>query len=117
MLAFAALLEARSAKRGDLEAMARERLRRLGVRVDLDEVLEAEERRASHILITAAKNAAPAERTAAKAKAEALLAQVKAAPDSFSDLAKKNSQDPGSAANGGDLDFFARGAMVKWFEW
>lgn len=46
MLAFAALLEARSAKRGDLEAMARERLRRLGVRVDLDEVLEAEERRA-----------------------------------------------------------------------
>jgi peptidyl-prolyl cis-trans isomerase D len=75
-----------------------------------------EERRASHILITAAKNAAPAERTAAKAKAEALLAQVKAAPDSFSDLAKKNSQDPGSAANGGDLDFFARGAMVKPFE-
>jgi hypothetical protein len=46
MLAFASLLEARSAKRGDLEAMARERLRRLGVRVDLDEVLEAEERRA-----------------------------------------------------------------------
>jgi hypothetical protein len=46
MLAFAALLEARSAKRGDLEAMARERLRRLGVRVDLDAVLEAEERRA-----------------------------------------------------------------------
>lgn len=46
MLAFAALLAARSAKRGDLEATARERLRRLGVRVDLDEVLEAEERRA-----------------------------------------------------------------------
>jgi peptidyl-prolyl cis-trans isomerase D len=31
-------------------------------------------------------------------------------------LAKKNSQDPGSSANGGDLDFFARGAMVKPFE-
>jgi peptidyl-prolyl cis-trans isomerase D len=75
-----------------------------------------EERRASHILITAAKNAAPAERNAAKAKAEALLAEVKKAPDSFGDLAKKNSQDPGSAANGGDLDFFARGAMVKPFE-
>jgi hypothetical protein len=46
MLAFAALLEARSARRGDLEANARERLRRLGVRVELNEVLEAGERRA-----------------------------------------------------------------------
>lgn len=75
-----------------------------------------EERRASHILLTAPKNAPAAERTAAKAKAEALLAEVKAKPDSFADIAKKNSQDPGSAANGGDLDFFARGAMVKPFE-
>jgi peptidyl-prolyl cis-trans isomerase D len=31
-------------------------------------------------------------------------------------VAKKNSQDPGSAVNGGDLDFFARGAMTKPFE-
>jgi peptidyl-prolyl cis-trans isomerase D len=75
-----------------------------------------EERRASHILITAPKDAPASERTAAKAKADALLAEVKAKPDSFSDVAKKNSQDPGSAANGGDLDFFARGAMVKPFE-
>ncbi len=75
-----------------------------------------EERRASHILITAPKNAPAAERTAAKAKADALLAEVKGKPDSFADVAKKNSQDPGSAANGGDLDFFARGAMVKPFE-
>ncbi len=75
-----------------------------------------EERRASHILITAPKNASAAERGAAKAKAESLLAEVKAKPDSFADVAKKNSQDPGSAANGGDLDFFARGAMVKPFE-
>ncbi len=75
-----------------------------------------EERRASHILITAPKNAPTAERGAAKARADALLAEVKNSPDSFADLAKKNSQDPGSAANGGDLDFFARGAMVKPFE-
>ena len=75
-----------------------------------------EERRASHILIAAPKGAPAAEREKAKAKAEELLAAVKKAPDSFADVAKKNSQDPGSAANGGDLDFFARGAMTKAFE-
>ena len=35
--------------------------------------------------------------------ADDLLAQIKADPGKFSDLAKKNSQDPGSAGNGGDL--------------
>lgn len=76
----------------------------------------AEERRASHILIAAPKGAPAAEREKAKAKAEELLAAVKKAPDSFAEVAKKNSQDPGSAANGGDLDFFTRGAMTKAFE-
>jgi peptidyl-prolyl cis-trans isomerase D len=75
-----------------------------------------EERRASHILIAVPKDAPPAERAKAKAKAEELLAAVKKAPDSFAEVAKKNSQDPGSAAQGGDLDFFARGAMTKAFE-
>lgn len=74
-----------------------------------------EERRASHILIAAAKSAPDADRQKAKAKAAELLAQVKKAPDSFADVARKNSQDPGSAPNGGDLDFFARDAMVKPF--
>ncbi len=74
-----------------------------------------EERRASHILIAVQKTAPEAERQKAKAKAAELLAQVKKAPDTFADLAKKNSQDPGSAPNGGDLDFFARDAMVKPF--
>ena len=74
------------------------------------------ERRASHILINAPKTAPAAEREKAKALAQELLAAVKKAPDSFADVAKKNSQDAGSAPTGGDLDFFARGAMVKPFE-
>ncbi len=75
-----------------------------------------EERRASHILINAPKGAAAAEREAAKARAADLLAQARKAPDSFAALARKHSQDGGSAERGGDLDFFARGAMVKPFE-
>ncbi len=75
-----------------------------------------EERRASHILITAAKTASQEERDKALAKAKELLQLVKQKPESFAEVARKNSQDPGSAANGGDLDFFARGAMVKPFE-
>jgi peptidyl-prolyl cis-trans isomerase D len=75
-----------------------------------------EERRASHILISVPKGAPAAEREKAKAKADELLAAVRKAPDSFAEVARKNSQDPGSAANGGDLDFFARGAMTKAFE-
>lgn len=74
-----------------------------------------EERRASHILIAAAKSLPEADRQKAKAKAVDLSAQVKKAPDSFADVARKNSQDPGSAPAGGDLDFFARDAMVKPF--
>lgn len=75
-----------------------------------------EERRASHILINAGKDAPAADRQKAKARADELLQAVRKSPDSFADVARKNSQDTGSAANGGDLDFFARGAMVKPFE-
>jgi peptidyl-prolyl cis-trans isomerase D len=75
-----------------------------------------EERRASHILIKADKSAPAEERAKAKAKAEGLLAHLKSKAASFPDLARKNSDDPGSADKGGDLDFFARGAMVKPFE-
>ena len=75
-----------------------------------------EERRASHILINAPKDMPADERKKAREKADALLVQVRKAPDSFADVARKNSQDSGSAPNGGDLDFFGRGAMVKPFE-
>jgi peptidyl-prolyl cis-trans isomerase D len=75
-----------------------------------------EQRRASHILINAPKDASASDREKARAKADALLADVRKDPKSFAQLARKNSDDPGSAANGGDLDFFAKGAMVKSFE-
>ncbi len=83
---------------------------------NLQRLSSKEERRASHILITAAKDASDADKKAARAKAEALLKTVKAKPASFAEVARKNSQDPGSAVKGGDLDFFGRGAMVKAFE-
>jgi peptidyl-prolyl cis-trans isomerase D len=75
-----------------------------------------EERRARHILIKAEKDAPAADRAKAKARAEALLAELKKNPAAFAEVAKKNSDDPGSAERGGDLDFFGRGAMVKPFE-
>ena len=83
---------------------------------NLQRLSSKEERRASHILITAAKDAPEAEKKTARAKAEELLKLVKTKPASFADVARKNSQDPGSAVKGGDLDFFGRGAMVKVFE-
>jgi peptidyl-prolyl cis-trans isomerase D len=75
-----------------------------------------EERRASHILVAVPKGASSADREKAKAKAQELLDAVNKAPAAFADVARKNSQDPGSAPNGGDLDFFSRGAMTKPFE-
>lgn len=75
-----------------------------------------EERRASHILISVTKDASASEKAKAQDKAKSLLETLRKNPDQFSDLAQKNSQDAGSAAKGGDLDFFAKGAMVKPFE-
>jgi len=75
-----------------------------------------EERRASHILIASPASASAADREKARAKAQELLAEVRKAPGTFAEVARKNSQDPGSAEKGGDLDFVTRGAMVKPFE-
>jgi len=68
--------------------------------------------RVSHILITAPKDASAADKAKAKQQAETLLAQVKAHPDQFAEIAQKNSQDPGSAAKGGDLGYFSRGMIA-----
>jgi peptidyl-prolyl cis-trans isomerase D len=71
-----------------------------------------EERRASHILVKVDPSANAADRAKAKAKAESLLAELKKNPASFADLARKNSDDSGSAEKGGDLDFFGRGGLA-----
>jgi len=75
-----------------------------------------EERAAAHILIPVKPDASAADKAAAKQLAEEVHAKVKAAPARFADLAKEFSKDPGSAAQGGDLGQFARGAMVKPFD-
>lgn len=75
-----------------------------------------EQRQVSHILINASAKAPQSEQDAAKIKAADILAQVRRAPAKFAELAQQYSQDPGSAANGGDLGFFGKGMMVKPFE-
>jgi peptidyl-prolyl cis-trans isomerase D len=71
-----------------------------------------ERRRGRHILITTGSDLDDA---AAEKKAADLVAQAKAGAD-FAQLAKDNSKDPGSAAQGGDLGWAERGMFVGPFE-
>ena len=107
MLDLEAVSASLSLSEDDLRTYYKENLDRLGGK---------EERRASHILLNATKDMPLAERDKAKARAQELLAQVRKNPSNFAEIAKKESQDSGSAPTGGDLGFFARGAMVKPFE-
>jgi peptidyl-prolyl cis-trans isomerase D len=77
---------------------------------------KAEEREAAHILIAVKPDAGDDAKAAAKAKAAEVMAKASANPAKFGELAKQFSQDPGSAAQGGDLGSFARGNMVKPFD-
>ncbi|HEY1851052.1 MAG TPA: peptidylprolyl isomerase [Candidatus Binataceae bacterium] len=70
---------------------------------------------ARHILIALTPDASSAEKNAAKAKAEDILAKLKAGGD-FAALAKQYSEDPGTRDKGGDLGFFGHGELVKPFE-
>jgi peptidyl-prolyl cis-trans isomerase D len=76
----------------------------------------AEERQARHILLALDQGAEQAEVDRVMAEARALVEALRADPARFAALAKEKSQDPGSAGNGGDLGFFARGMMVGAFE-
>ncbi len=78
---------------------------------NIEQYSTPEQIRASHILLkTDGKDDA-----AVKAKAEDILKQAKTGAD-FGELAKKYSEDEGSAKNGGDLDYFTRGKMVPEFD-
>ncbi|WEF34484.1 SurA N-terminal domain-containing protein [Pseudoduganella chitinolytica] len=75
-----------------------------------------EERRASHILVAVDKAAKADVKAAAKAKAEAILADVRKAPGEFAKIAKAKSEDPGSAEQGGDLGVIEKGSLVPTVE-
>ncbi|MFN0149463.1 MAG: peptidylprolyl isomerase [bacterium] len=71
--------------------------------------------RASHILIRANRTDPDSLKLAARARADAALAQIKGGSD-FAAVATEKSEDTGSAPNGGDVGFFSRGRMVPEFE-
>ena len=85
-------------------------------KANADKYQNQQQREASHILIAASKNAPPAEKAKAKARAEDVLNQIRKNPKQFEELATKYSQDPESAKKGGDLGSFGRGMMVKPFD-
>jgi peptidyl-prolyl cis-trans isomerase D len=73
-----------------------------------------EQARSRHILISAPPNDPKAD-AAAKAKAETVLKQLQSGGN-WNELAKKDSDDPGSKNSGGELGFAQRGKMVPEFD-
>jgi len=74
-----------------------------------------EQRKARHILVNLNADASEDDAKAAKEKITSVKTQLDAGA-SFAELAKKNSDDEGSASNGGDLGLVSKGMMVKPFE-
>lgn len=113
------------------DSVARDKLQKMKeaavTMTDAELAATYDEVQASHILISSKKMAEQAAKpgqpqqtpvdgdAAAKKKADDLLAQVQKGAD-FAGLAKANSDDPGSAAKGGDLGWFKRGMMVPEFD-
>ncbi len=82
---------------------------------NLDKFKQGDSVHASHILIGVPQGATPAQKAQARTKAQAALKQVRGGAD-FAVVARAQSQDPGSAPNGGDLGFFPQGQMTPTFE-
>jgi peptidyl-prolyl cis-trans isomerase D len=80
-----------------------------------DEYEVKEQRRARHILLKVSKNSDEDNTEEIRKKAEKIRGRIERGED-FAKLAMENSEDAGSAKNGGDLGFFGRGMMVKPFE-
>ncbi len=70
-----------------------------------------ESRQAAHIFVNVDAASGAEAKQKARARAEEIYQQLQKAPAGFAELAKKRSEDPGSAANGGDLGYIGRGSM------
>ena len=97
-----------------------------GVDVSEDEILaeyeaqqeqlrSGETRSTQHILIAVAEDASAADQEAANSQISEIQTRL-AAGEEFGELASEYSDDPGSAANAGDLGFIQKGQMVGPFE-
>ncbi|HEX5093797.1 MAG TPA: SurA N-terminal domain-containing protein [Burkholderiales bacterium] len=95
VLSVDALRERAAVPEADLKAAYDSRASQYGV---------PEQRRASHILVKT------------REEADKIVAEARRNPARFAELARKYSQDPGSASKGGDLGYFAKGTMVPAFE-
>ena len=80
-----------------------------------DEFQVPEEREVRHILVAVTETAEQSDIDAAQEKAENLLERINSG-ESFADLAKEFSDDPGSAEQGGNVGLISRGMMAKSFE-
>lgn len=74
------------------------------------------QRQVRHILLTLPQDASEQQVAEARQRLEEMRAQIQSRQASFEALAKQNSQDPGSAEQGGDLGWVERGQMVPAFE-
>jgi parvulin-like peptidyl-prolyl isomerase len=82
---------------------------------NLDKFKQGDTVRVSHIYFLIPPDAPATQKNQTRAAAQAVLAQLKAGAD-FATLAREQSNDTASAANGGELPFFGQGDMPPDFE-
>lgn len=99
-----------SQRAGDTVEVDEEKLRAF-YKANPEKFGRPEQRKVSHILITVAEDGEPAAVEAARKKIDALAARLAQGED-FAELAKSESQDPGTAAKGGDLGYFGKGGRM-----
>lgn len=71
--------------------------------------------KAAHILVRLTQQATPMEQAQAKQRIDSIYAALQAGAD-FAEMAKKHSEDPGTAREGGMLPWLTRGQLLKEFE-